>query len=130
MRRQLGERGRDRLGAPLALLQPLPLLRQPLFLVRPRRQGGQFIDRVAQPFLVALRRGDRFARGLQRGDRLPPGAPGADVGIAQRPRHAERIQQRGMARRIGQADLLVLALHLHQQRSRPAAAARRRPAGR
>ena len=84
-----------------------------------RRQAGQFIDRVAQPLLVAFRRGDGFARRCQRRNRLAPAAPRRDHGIAQRPRHAERVQQPGVARRIGEADLLVLALHLDQQRGGP-----------
>ena len=44
-----------------------------------------------------------------------PVAPGHRHRVAQRRRHAEGIQQRTVARRIGQAHLLVLALHLDQQ---------------
>ena len=119
VRRQFGKCRGNRLRAPLALLQPLPLLRQPLLLALPRRQAGQFVDRVAQPFLVAFRRGDRLPRNLQRGERIAPPPPRRRRAVTQRTRHAERVEQRGMARRVGQADLLVLALHFHQQRAGP-----------
>ena len=99
----------------LALLQTLPLLRQPLFLARLRCKRGQFIHRVPQPFLIAFRRRDRLARILQRGNRFPPDPPCMSGRITQRPRHSERIQQRRVARRISQPDLFVLALHLDQQ---------------
>ncbi len=118
MRRQLGECRRDRLGVPLALLQPLPFLRQLLLLVRLRRQTGEFLHRMTQPLLIALRRRDRRVGSLQGRDRLTPRAPRRCRGIAQRPRDTERIEQTGMARRIGEADLFVLALHLDQQRRR------------
>ena len=119
-RRQLGQRRGDRLGAPLALLQSLAFLREPFLLARLRRQTGQFVDRVAQPrpHHVPPRRSPRAPLPVPR-SRPRQSRHAAAVGIAQRPRHAERVEQRGVACRIGQADLLVLALHLHQQRAGP-----------
>ena len=74
---------------------------------------------MAQPFLVAFGGGDGFPRVLQPAQRVPPGAPRLGHRDAQRRRHAERIQQAGMAGGIGQAHLLVLALHFDQQRADP-----------
>ena len=71
---------------------------------------------MAQPFLIALGGGDRLARRFQGTGGTAPAAPGGSHRIAQLGRDAEHIQQSGMADRIGQAHLFVLALHLYQQR--------------
>ena len=119
-RGQLRQRRGDGLGAALALLQPLAFDRQGLLLAGLRRKLRQLVHGMAQPFLVALGRGDRLAGGFQRQGGPTPVAPRGRDGLAQLRRHAERIQQRGVADGIGQAHLLVLALHLHQQRTDPA----------
>ena len=79
-RRQFRQGGGDRLGPAFVLLQALAFPRQGLFLADPRRQGGEFVDRVTQPFLVAFGGGDGFARLLQPAQRIPPGPPGLGHG--------------------------------------------------
>ena len=109
----------DRLRSALILLQPLPLSGQRFFLVDPRRQGRQLIDGMAEPFLIAFSRGDCRAGVIQPGQRVPPDAPRRGHGRSDGRRNPERIQQTGMAGRVGQAHLFVLALHFHQQHADP-----------
>ena len=113
---QLRQRRGDRLGPPFALLQPLAFARQVVFFIDPRRQGGKFLDRVPQPFLVA------FGSGDGRASRVPAGAAhpatrchASDTAIRARA-GAPRTHPAGRRGwRHQPTHLLVLALHLHQQ---------------
>jgi hypothetical protein len=118
-RRQFGKRGGERLRPLLVLLQKLTFRRQRLLF--PSRGGKvrKVVDRVAQPVLVALRRRDRGLRFRQRRRRVAPRAMTGHRRIAQRRRHAVGVEQQNVSGRIGEAHLVVLALHLHQQRRDP-----------
>ena len=117
-RRQLRQRGGDRLGPPLALLQPLALGRQPRP-PRPRRGASVASSSTACRSHSSSRSAasirSRAAASAASASRQSRHA--ARHRLAQRRRHAERVQQRAVARRIGQPHLLVLALHLDQQRA-------------
>ncbi len=118
-RGQLGQGGGHRFGAFFALLQSVTLGGQLILLALARRQFLQLVDGVSQEILFALglhngvpRRSQAFARG----------APGPVAGrdfVAEIGRDAVGIQQTQVGGRVGQPHLVVLALHLHQQRADP-----------
>ena len=114
-----------RLAAAAAAHSPAALPRPPegrARLIHPPR--GEAIPHRAPPSAIALRAASSAASALA------PLAPCHHGRFAQCPRHAERIEQCGVARGICQANLLMLALHFHQQRPGTPQQARHRPAGR
>ncbi len=119
LRRQFGQCRRHDLGALLPLLQELAFRREPLLLAVFGCQRAKFGGGVAQELLVAQGGRDPLPCCAKRLLPLAPNTmqrrhPGAQSGI-----DAERIQQRQMPGRVGEAHLVVLALHLDQQRAEP-----------
>ena len=101
------------------LLQTVPLGRQRLFLAVPGSKLSQFLGRVAEKILLALGLRNGGAHRLQPLECRPPGAMaqshlGPHIRI-----HTIGIEQPHMARRIRQPHLVVLPLHLDEQRPHP-----------
>jgi hypothetical protein len=114
--REFGEGGGNSLGSALTLLQPLTLTRQGFLFIDPRRQGGEFVNCVAQPLFVPFSGSDGVTCALKPMQRIAPGAPGFGSCTSQGRRNAEGVKQARVTGWISQAHLLVLALDLHQQR--------------
>ena len=113
-RLQFAKRGRDAFGPPFALLQALAFGSQHRLLALLGRQRAQLLDCVAQEFLVARRRGDLRAGLGQRPLGSAPAAPGLATGHALNLQPTEGVEQPGMGGGIGEADLVMLALHLNE----------------